>query len=335
MQIASNQLNMKKHPEEQKKFYDKISKVLQKIGSSNKTKVLHKMVQEEMLYLGYGTTNITKEDTTRYGLFYLTGNKCSGLLADIKYLVSSSEVGSVETSIKKVSDIVKEISRVKTTITDTSAIQLKTLEKELKSEYSNIMDSIDYFNLVDIYYDSYIRMLFKVAQKGKGKNKVFEAAHNVFSEIAKGILKKNNFQGESETNKKVDIIIDFVFASLFTESSTSSITGSLVRMYGKEDVQFLMDLKPSSKGSLNGMAELFSQAGIINVTPNSLVNAIKMMSSDEIYKSIGSSMDAFVSLCISSKYKSSIFDAKIINEESQVRLENLLLNFKKDIILKK
>ena len=45
--------------------------------------------------------------------------------------------------------------------------------------------------------------------------------------------------------------------------------------------------------------------------------------------------DELVAYVISTNYKSSLFDAPKIAEKEQERLEQLILNFKKDIVLPK
>jgi len=334
MAISARRINLDKLGIEEQ-FYKSLKLAIQKIGSSNKTKVLHKMIDEKILYLGFGVVDVTSISATRYGTIHCSGDKLSGLMVDLKYALSSSDRSTIGSKIDKMNKINKEKLRISTTITDTSSIQLNTLEKEMKGLVNDLLDSINYFDLVDIYYALFLEVLTKKAFKDKGKNKLFEAAHSLFLEMIKSLLKEYKLSDDDDATKRLEICTDYIFASLFTEANGNSIISNLKRMYSEEDVQFLVDLKPSKLKKFGDIATLLTQAHIINSTPNSFVNAIKVKFGATLESSINTDLESFISTAISAKYKSSVFDLKVIDEEKQNKLETLLLNYKSKIIIKR
>ena len=330
--ISSNKINIKQNAKANKMFYDKVKVAIQKIGTSNKTKVLHKLAQEEVLYIGFGTADVVKE-SSRFGLPYIQGDKLSGLLADIKYTISKADQSGIASSLQRLVKIGQEESRVKTTITDTSDYQLNKLEKERNKLFEDLLEAIDYFDLLDIYYSLYLEALYKRAEKDNGKNKLFVEAHKVFGKVIEKTIEKYR-KDNSENDKELEIVVDYTFACIFTQATKGSIISSLTRMYSEERVAFLKDQNPPKISEFKQIAEILTMCEIVNVTPAAFVNNAQNTLSEKIVNSINADLASFVSVSINSNYKSTVFDAVLIDKESQTKLENLLLNYKSKIIIK-
>jgi len=333
-QILIQKIKFKDHQLIEKDAYKRISLAIQKIGSSNKTKILHKLSAENMLYIGAGSTNLTKIGGVTRGVYYLNDAKFSGVTADIKYTVSSADRAALSSNIEKLLKISKEKERIKTTITDTSDLQLNILNKENTQVLEDIVDDINYFDLNDIYYSLFIEALISLAMKDKGKIKLFEEGHKLFSVMIKRNL-STYFKDSPENNSKLDVLIDYIYASLFTSASKGSILSNIKRMYPEEKTSFLTDIKPGEITHLKDSAELLTSAGIMNITPNALENKVKSTYSNDLVEAIDTGFEEFISLTVSSLYKSTIFDTKMIDETIQKRIEDLVLNYKSKIIYKK
>jgi len=332
--IIINKINIETYDNAKKEFYKNIKLAIQKIGSSNKTKVLHKLAQEELLYIGFGASSLEKDDVIIYGSPFLSGDKLSGLIADIKYCFSSAERGQLSDKINKLYKLTKEINKVKTTITDTSDFQLRTLQDEQNKTVDSIISDIDYFDLIDIYYSVYLKALYLRADKDKGKNKLFETAHKIFCKMMDKALEKYY---KNDNKKLKEITFDYIFASLFTDATKGSILSSLKRMYGEDDEDLIsfINIKPDNITYFKDAAKVLTQVNLINSTTNAFINNIKGIVSNTVVKAVDVDLETFSSILINSKYKSSIFDSRIIDEELQNKLEELLLNYKSKLILKK
>ncbi|RLA82342.1 MAG: hypothetical protein DRG78_07435, partial [Epsilonproteobacteria bacterium] len=273
--VTINKINLKQDDMVQKKFLGNIKTVLQKIGSSHKTKAIHKLITSEMLYIGYGSVDISKKRNAEYGTMYLSGNKLSGLIADLGNIVDPSELTTMSKKVKDIEKSNKELQRVKSTITDTSAMQLKNLDENISKMFDELLDSIDYFSLVDVYYYLYINTLAIIGLKGNGKNKIFEASYNVFKAAVSKILKKLHVKPDRESIERIEIILDYIFARNFTDQSSSTTLAKLTRMYSAEKIEFLKEMKPDQYSDFKHIAVLFTKAGIINITENSFMNEFK------------------------------------------------------------
>lgn len=333
--VTINKINLKQQDKVQKKFLKNILVVLQKIGSSHKTKALHDLVRREALYIGYGITDISKKRNAEFGVPYITGNKLSGLAADISAIVDKSDLSDIAKKVQEIGKSNKELSRIKTTITDTSSIQLKNLDNQVEKLFDELLDSIDYFTLVDVYYYLYINTLTSIGLKGNGKNKIFETSYEVFKKVIEKILNKVHNPVKNEDRQKFDIVLDFMFARVFTEQSAQTVLAKLSRLYSEDNVKFLKDVKPNDMIQFKNIATLLTKTGIVNITENALMSNFSTIIGEGAEKAMDGQFDEMVAYIISTNYKSSLFDAQRIADKEQDRLEQLVLNYKKDITLPK
>lgn len=333
--ISITKINLKKSDKVQKKFINNIKLVLQKIGSNHKTKVLHNLADKELLYIGHGTVDISKKRSVEYGVNYLSSGKLSGLCADISAIVDKADLPDVASKIKETYEAYQEVTRVKTTITDTSTMQINKLEKQIEKNFDELLDSIDYFSLVDVYYYLYINALTITGLKGKGKNKIFETTYSVFKEIVNKLLRNAHADISYENNRKKDIICDYIFARKFTDQSAQTTLAKLVRMYGEPALEFMVDIKPQQYEEFSNIATLLTKAGIVNITESAFNTNFRTIMGTGADAAMDGAFDELVAYIVSIKYKSSVFNAQIVAKDEQERLEELILNFKRDITLGK
>ena len=331
--VTINKINIKQFDEIQKEFTKNIGMVLQKIGTSHKTKALHKLMSEGILYIGYGTSSMSNK-TAEFGSAYTKGNKLSGLIADLSNVIDQSDLSEVAKKVRDITTANSELSRVKTTITDTSSMQMKNLDKRIVDIYKGILDSIDYFALVDVYYYLYINVLANIGLKGNGKNKIFEKSYEIFTIVVNKILTDTHTNVPREDSLKLAIILEYVFTRVFTDQSAQSTLGQLAKMYSQENIEFLKDLKPNEYDKFKDIATLLSKSNIVNITTSSFMSAFHKLIGEGAKNSMDGTFDELVAYVVSSNYKSNIFDSRKVASEEQERLEQLILNYKKDLIVK-
>jgi hypothetical protein len=331
--ISTNKINLKQNDKVQKKFIQNIKLVLQKIGTSHKTRALHSLAEKEMLYIGYGTVDISGKRSVAYGVNYLSGTKLSGLCADIGSIVDKADLSEVAKKVKDIEVANRELSRVKSTITDTSTMQINNLDKQVNKNFEDLLDAIDYFALVDVYYYLYINALSSIGLKGKGKNKIFETTYDVIKEAINKILRNNKTDVSYENSVKKDIILDYIFARKFTDQSAQTTLAKLSKIYGENKLEFLVEIKPQQYEEFSNIATLLTKAGVVNITESAFISNLRTVAGEDIVDAMSGTFDELVAYLISISYKSSTFNAGMINKESQDRLEELVSNFKKDITL--
>jgi len=331
--ISISTINIERNDAAYKKFKNNLKLVLQKIGSSNKTKVIHNLIDRDLLYIGYGTKDIGNRKSAMYGSTLLAGNKLSAIIADISKVVDNVELQHLVKLVKDINTANNSLSKAKTTITDVSTIQIDTLTNTINKLFLELVDNLDYFNLVDIYYYLYLEALTRIGLKGKGKNKIFEVTHDVFKDVIERIFTKVNINLENENKQKFNIIMDYIFARKFTDQTSNMVLVNLQKVYSKENVQFLIDLHPSKYNELKNIATLLTKANIVNMTESAFITNFRILAGD-FENIVNGGFDELVAYIISTKYSSSIFEAPAISPHHQDRLEQLILNFKRDIILK-
>lgn len=311
------------------KFYNNIKITLQKLGTSHKTRALHPLMVKQMLLIGVGSQDLTHDELAKYGTYFGNDKKLSGLIVDIGSILKISDLNDVMSKVNDMHRANAELSRIRTTITDTSELQMNRLKRELNKIQEEIIDSIDYFSLIDAYYFLYIHKLCDIGLQGKGKNKLFETTYDIF----KSISYKVNDRLSIHNTPQINIILDYIFARLFTNQTGQTILSKLSRMYGKEEVQFLVDVRPTALDELKHLAQIYTKAQIVNVTESVIINSYRNVGGEDLIDIMKGSFSELISYLISAIYKSPLFTVINIDKDKQVRLEELVLNFKRELVI--
>ena len=334
--IQLNVLRLQKYPEFYKQFQNSLKTVLQKIGTSNKTKAIHNAVEKEIVHLGFGTVDISGRTLSEYGSSLVTGGKLNALVADTKNVVDPSDRTEMASLYTKFVTATQELSKAKTTISEASEININRIEKELKSTLQSIIDLIDFFKLVDAYYYLYIEALTKEGIKGSGKVKLLETVHTILkSNVDKTVKKYAKSDLTQDERSRLDISFDYIFTVVFTGLSPSDVISKLSKGYGKEKAQFLRDAGATKYTEYKNLGELLTKAGVINITDNMIMKELARAGGEKFEEIIKGDKVEVISYLISTIHKSTLFEMKIIDEDNQKRLEELVLNFKKDLIVSK
>lgn len=334
--IQLNVLRMQKHKEQYKQFLNNLSVVLQKIGSSNKTRAIHSCIDKEILHLGFGTVDISGRTKSMFGSSLTSNSKLNALVADAKNIVDPSDRTEVAKLYTKFVTSTNELAKAKTTISDVTEININRIEKELNKTLTEIIDMIDFFKLVDVYYYLYIESLTKVGIKGKGKIKVFETLHEILQSASLKIVKKySRNELDQERIKRFNICFDYIFTTTFTKAVSTSILNKLTQAYSKEDIAFLKEIGVDKYKKFKNLGEMLTKANVINITDNIIIKELSKNAGEQFEEIVEGDMVEIVSYLISTLYKSTLFESKVIDEEKQKRLEELVLNFKRELVISK
>ena len=334
--IQLNLLRLSKYPEFNKEFLNNVKTVLQKIGSSNKTKAIHNAVEKEICHLGFGTTDISGRTKAEYGSSLVSGGKLNALVADTRNIVDASDKTEMASLYAKFVTATNELSKAKTTISEASEININRIEKEINQLLKDMMDLIDFFKLVDVYYYLYIEALAKEGIKGSGKVKLLETVYDVLkSNINKTVKKFSKHEINSEVLNKVDVLFDYIFTITFTKLSPSEVMSKLAKGYGKEQTAILRDISAQKYTQFKNIGEMLTKANIINITDTMVMKELSRAGGEKIEEILEGDVVELIAYLISNLYKSTIFEMKVIDETSQNRLEELVLNFKRDLTISK
>ena len=334
--IQLNILRLQKYPEFYKQFQNSLKTVLQKIGTSNKTKAIHNAVEKEIVHIGFGTVDISGRTLSEYGSSLVSGGKLNALVADTKNIVDASDRTEMASLYTKFVTATQELSKAKTTISEASEMNINRIEKELKVTLQSIIDLIDFFKLVDAYYYLYVEALTKEGIKGSGKVKILETVYEILkSNVDKTIKKYSKHDLDQDARSRADVAYDYIFTVVFTDLSPSDVISKLTKGYGKEKTQFLRDAGATKLTEFKQLGELLTKASVINITDNMIIKELSKAGGEKLEDIIKGDKVEVISYLISTLYKSTLFEMKIIDEDNQKRLEELVLNFKKDLVVSK
>jgi hypothetical protein len=332
MRIATK-LNLTYYPEIHKKYQKKIHTVLQKIGTSKKTKALHHIT--DIIYISFDVNNMLYQDTLEYGEFVPKNDmhKLDGLIINIKYLLNESDRETTKEALSDFIEAKSELKIVKTRITPTTETQLKRLKETIEKSLETIIENIDYFQLVDIAYFMYLSKLCEIGLATKGKNKLFEATRQTFGDMIEGIFIANEARLDELQKSQASILIDYMFVMNFTNQSPQTTLTKLNKMYGNDKLEFLIDIKPSQYKEFKNLGTMFSKAKLLNISDNMFMQELGKFAGLDIQKAFNSELELLIGFIISANYKSELFGAyKKLKDPAPIdRLENLVLNYKREL----
>lgn len=334
MAIIINNLNINENKIYQD-FKKDLFKILQKLGSSKKTKVVHKLIQNGLCQLGYGAANLTKDNTV-LGVIVSEENKLNALILDITKFVDGYDKSSVVKKIDELGKLQQELSQSKRVITDLTEYKISTLEKHVDEAFEEIISKVDKFKLVDGYFHLFIKFLAKQAMATKGKNKILPEMLEMMVEVMNKVINKVKNLNIDEYHEFKQSI-EYAFVRVYTDQNHLSTFTRVKKLDSKADKyeDFYKDLKELKFNEFSDVAIILTKRDIIGITPNSLRNLIKKIGGTELINSLNGDIEDLIAYLVSTNYQNQLFDGYQINKEAQEQLELYILNFKKNITYSK
>lgn len=334
MKISINNLNINEN-KIQDEFKKNLKKIVQKIGSSRKTKVVHKLIDNGLCQLGYGASNLTKDNIV-LGSVISTGDKLNAIILDITKFVDGYDKSSVAKKIDDLKELQKEYSASKRTISDLTEYKITTLEKHIDEAYQEIIDTVDYFKLVDGYFHMFMKFLSERAMDTRGKNKILPEMLNFMSEVMSKLVQKTKSLTHDEYHE-FSKAVEYAFLRTYNNTNHKA---AYTRVKGIETEtekysDFYNDLKELKFNEFSDIAILLTKRDIIGITPNGLKNLIKKTGGTELVNSLDGDLSDLMAYLVSTNYQNQLFDGYQINKEAQGQLEDYILNFKKNITYSK
>lgn len=336
-------LNFNKYPEIKQKHYEKIKTVISKLTSSKKTKTLSMLLDKDVLMLGFGATNLENSIQPVYTVNLWDSNTLRTIFVDISKILDPIYLHQAMDNIKIIQDQQNIIKSNESILSTTSTIQIDMAKKSINEKFSDLIENIDYFLLVDLYYFAYLRFLTKITVK-TNKQKTFFKVNEILQGILNKVIRSYSSKELSQADKKfIQIAIDYLMITQFSDNPVQQTLNSIKKYmekeievykgpdnYSKIALDTFMSLKPQQYNKIDNITYLLAEAKIMNMTPN----AFNKQLSNELGMKFGDFMnhfDSFVAYLISCNYKSELFisrnlhndQGKLINE-----LEEIIMNAK-------
>jgi len=316
-----------------------LNNTIQKIGKSNKTRVLHSMINSKggnKCQIGYGSVDFNTLKQIP-GIVHMNGNTLNAIVIDLNYINDELTRADLAKKIIKLKNQIDEKIKIQTIIDDLVDFKLEKIDIEIKKTVSEIIDSIDYMKAVDAYYYLFLSKLVKLSYSGKGKDKIFLLGKDIFDIIVERAL--TGLIIPEERYDEIKIAVNFIFMKQYLNITDANIKTNLIKGFGKELIDSFFEpenypkIKFSDYDNIYDLAKLLTQKEILNMPPNTLKQRIKNVAGERIEEVLPLNFENFIGYLVSCLYPNQLFNAPVIDKDRQDRLEKLVLNFKSKLII--
>jgi len=318
-----------------KVFYQKLFATLRKFSSSRKTRIVHKLIDDEVIKLalftgeatGFLTASAIKDNT-----------KLRRLFLNIYHFDDSVSATGVVTLAGKIKQIKDKIVKEKTYLTDKQILNIEKLQEELDETVETLLDNLDYVKIIDGIYFEYLRILalITVTQEGTAKAKVVTAAADLIASIIKKIYLKISKTIESEMHQLIEAVsVYFILTYYYGETGPYALA-KMKQGFKEEVIESIKRVKVTKFNKFTELAILLKELNIINVTESAFEQQLKKMYGNYAYSTyIERDLVDFIAVNANLNYRTQLFNAFPIVDELHQRTEELILNEKKKLVVLK
>ena len=344
-------LNFSKYPEIKQKHHDKLKTTITKISSSKKTKALSMLIDKDVLMLGVGATNLENSIQPVYTVNLWDSNTLRTIFVDISKILDPIYMSQAIDNIKIIQDQQNVIKMNESILSTTSTIQIDMAKESINKKLEDLIENIDYFLLVDLYYFAYLRFLTKITVK-TNKQKTFFKVNEIIQGILNKVIRSYSSKELGPADKKfIQISIDFLMISQFSDNPVQQTLNSIKKYMEKEietyhgddennsskkALEIFLALKPQRYSKLDNITYLMAEAKIMNMTPNAFIKQLGTELGPK-FNDFMNHFDSFVAYLISCNYKSELFQSRNLhNDQGKLlnELEEIVSNAKGSTLVK-
>ena len=317
-------------PEGQNNIKSNLQKVLQKTGTSIKTKLLHPIIEQNKIKFVLGITD-TVTGEQRLAQFSTSGeSKLNGFFINLFELLEPEDRQLLITF----NDIQKEILQNKTRITDNNDFVITRLLENQSNIEKDIIARINYFKAIDVLHFEYLTLLGTIAKQKYNIYKILEGSASILSKVLNNLILKlggNNPEVSQVTQK---LILLYLIIHYSNDNDTNlKIFLFKAGIITKEEYDNYNTLIKTR--TMEDISKHLMQSQIINISPNSLRNNFKNIIGEQGLMYLeGNKIENLIAFLIINKNSNLLFNTYLNNiayKDSITNLETLILNIRSNI----
>jgi hypothetical protein len=314
--------------ETQESIKTNLQKVLQKIGTSSITKLLHPIIEQGKLKYTAGMTDLNS-NTNLDAQASMTDNKLNGFYINMYSIIEPEDRTIIVTLLK----LIAEINNTKTKITDNNDYILAHLVKNRKELSMELVSKLNYFKAVDIIYEEYLVVLAKILKTKQNIYKIIETISELLGEVLWNLIQKlggNNVEIKQDLQK----LFLLYLIQHYSNNSITEIKMFLLKsdIINEEEYKNFLRLE-----TLEDVSKYLTINGIINISPNSLRNSLKTTIGETGLELLeGTQIERFIAYLILNKNQNSLYSNYLSSHMYKTyldTLEGLVMNAKSYIAL--
>jgi hypothetical protein len=267
----------------------------------------------------------------------LRKNNLNGLLLNLyQYDDTLSGKGTVVLATELLK-LEKQLKKEETYVSEARLHNIEKLKEKQKETQDKYLRAFDYIKMVDGIYFGWLLTLANIAvnEDERGRPKIITTAADILSDILKKIYLQIHNKIEPEAHQLIEAIsIYFIRMYYYGESSTYALN-LLKKAFNEEVIDSIQKAKVNKIDSFNDITKLLRGTELLAITENTFDLQMKKMFGKMAYEEyISPALVPFLAFMANLAHPNQLFkDAYPIDEKAHERLEELLLNEQKQLIL--
>lgn len=318
------------------KFYSEFKKklfgVLKKFSTSRKTKAVHKLVDSNIIKLA----TFSGELATSLSASISSQQKLRAIMINVFLFDDSLDQHGAVQIAGEITQLQNKIQKEKTYLTDKQILNIEELNKQLDAKFEKLLNTLDYIKIIDGIYFEYLKFLTMIALESDqtAKPKIIAKTSDVLSALIKKMYLKVQRGIEPEMHQLIDAVsVYFILTYYFGESGPYALA-KMKNAYKPEILELIKKTKVTRFKDFKELAYLIRELNIINITESVFETQLKKTYGKYAYENyIMGSLQNFIAVNANLSHSTQLFNAYPINDDMHLRLEELILNEQKKIVI--
>ncbi len=328
-------IEVKLDPEVNDELIKRTFSALRKFSSSRKTKAVHKILDNKLPAPALFTGNAAEYLVSPI----MKGNTVRQIKFNLYHFDDSLDRAGAVGYATKLENIDDKIQKEKTYLSDKQVFNLEQLNIDKKEISDKFLNSLDYIKLVDGLYFGWLLALAYSTMDGPNatKQKIVITTSDIMADIIKKMYQKVNSKMEPGVHQLLDAIAVY-FIRIYYYGETAQYTLNLMKgTYSEEVIETIKKARVTQFKEFSDLSILLKETQLLPLTKNTFDLQMQKMFGKYGYDNyIQQSLADFIAFMANLAHPTSLFkDAYELNDESHLRLEELLLNQAKSIKMDK
>lgn len=311
-------------------FHKKMFTVLRKFSTSRKTKIVHKLIDNDLIRLAIFSGDVAH----MLGAPINSNTKLKAVFLNIFMFDDSLDQQGAVQIAGKIEIIRKKIQKEKTYLTDKQILNIETLNEELDAEMEKLLNKLDYIKIIDGIYFEYIRFLayISLTQDNTAKSKIVTIVSDIISAIIKKLYFKVNREIDPEIHQIIEAVsVYFILTYYFGETGPYALA-KMKPAFKPEILDKIKMAKLTKFKKFSELAILLKELDLINITESAFEAQLQKIYGRYAYEEyLAKTLQEFMAVNANLAYNTQLFNAFPIDGDLHARIEELILNEKKKI----
>ena len=305
---------------------------LQKFKSSRKTKAVHHLIETNnfihSMFAGDGINKITAVTFQDNKLLMINLN--ADKFADFVIGDGASK------TIFELNKIYDNIEKEKTIVSQYQMLNIEKLINNFKQKEQYFLSIFDYMKSIDGIYYGYLTYLIRriLLNNPTQKKKLLELSVELFQSILiKLYLKSTKTHPDSNIKQFLYLIALYFVFNYYLGLKSNEIILRVKKIFGEADAEFLQRIKHTKIEKLEDIVYLLNETEVLKIQTSFFRTLMYSFFEETGYELIEFSLQSALAFFCSINHQNILFNSITPNEKITFRIEELILNEKRNIII--